>query len=75
VPEAQVTLAVIEPVMSAPEEERPPALWFVFTVAVTSELPQSTPPGERAPVDVTTATAGVFEVQVTWFVMSFVTGG
>jgi hypothetical protein len=75
VPEGQVTLAVIEPAMIAPEDERPPELWFVLTVAVTSEFPQSTPPGERAPVEVTTATVGVFELQMTWFVMSLVTGG
>jgi len=64
-PEAQVTLAVIEPAMIAPEDERPPALLFVLTVAVMSELPQSTPPGESAPADVTAATAGVFELQTT----------
>lgn len=75
VPEAQVTFAVIEPLMIAPEEERPPALLLVLTVAVTKELPQSTPPGERPPVDVTTATAGVLEFQRTWLVMSLVTGG
>jgi hypothetical protein len=61
--------------MIAPDEERPPALLLVLTVAVISELPQSTPPGERAPVDVTTATAGVFELHRTWSVMSLVTGG
>jgi hypothetical protein len=75
VPDAQVTFAVIEPVTIAPEDERPPSLLFVLTVAEMSELPQSTPPGESAPVEVTTATAGVFEAQMTWFVMSFVTGG
>jgi len=61
--------------MMAPDEERPPSLLLVLTVAVTSEFPQSTPPGESAPVDVTTATVGVFELQRTWLVMSFVTGG
>ena len=49
VPEAQVTLAVIEPLMMAPEEERPPSLLLVLTVAVTSEFPQSTPPAKGRP--------------------------
>jgi len=75
IPEAQVTLAVIEPVIMAPDDERPPSLLLVLTVAVTIEFPQSTPPGERAPVDVTTTTVGVFELQRTWLVIFFVTGG
>jgi hypothetical protein len=69
-----MTFAVIDPVTTAPEEDTVPAL-FVVTVAETMEPPQSTPVAVNKPVELTVAMPGVFDVHVTWLVISFVTGG
>jgi hypothetical protein len=75
VPVEQTTFAVMLPVTIAPEEDRPPALLFVFTVAETIAFPQARPVAVSTPVEFTVTICGVFEVQITWFVMSLVTGG
>jgi len=69
------TFAVIEPVMIAPLEGRLPLLWLVRTVAEMLALPQAVPPGKSKPVEVMEAISGALLAHVTWFVMSFVTGG
>ncbi len=74
-PEGQTTIAVINPVTIAPDECRPPALVFVVTVAETRAPPQAKPVAARSPVELTVTISGVFEAQVTWSVMSLVTGG
>jgi hypothetical protein len=61
--------------MIAPEEDRFPALVFVVTVAETSVFPQAKPAGAIRPVEFTVIMLGVLEAQVTWSVMSLVTGG
>jgi len=50
-------------------------LVFVFAVAETSVPPHDKPVAESNPVELTVNIWGVFEDQVTWFVMSLVTGG
>jgi hypothetical protein len=74
-PVSQTTLTVIVPETIAPCDEMPPSLLFLFTVAVTNPVPQSSPVAVKSPVELTVAIPGVFDTQVTWLVMSFVTGG
>jgi hypothetical protein len=71
----QITFAVILPVTIAPEEDRFPVLLFVVTVAETRALPHARPVAVKRPVELTVTIWGVFEFQVTWLVMSLVTGG
>ena len=59
----------------APEDEIPPVLLFVFTVAETSVAPQARPVTVRSPEASTVIIWGVLEVHVTLLVMSLVTGG
>ena len=75
VPVKQTTLAVMYPVTIAPVEEIPPELLFVVTVAEIRAPPQATPVAVSRPVELTVAMSGVFEAQVTWLVISLVTGG
>jgi len=74
-PVKQTTFAVIVPVTTAPDEDMPPALLFVVTVAEIMEPPQALPVTVIRPVASTVTICGVFEVHVTWLVMSLVTGG
>jgi hypothetical protein len=69
------TLAVILPVTTAPAEDIPPSLLFFVTVAEMMVPPQASPVAVIKPVELTVTICGVFEDQVTWFVMSLVTGG
>jgi hypothetical protein len=71
----QTTFAVIDPVTMAPDEDSPPALLFVVTVAETREPPQAKPVAVSSPVELTENICVSFEAQVTLFVMSLVTGG
>ena len=71
----QTTFAVIFAVTIAPDEDNPPALLFVVTVAETSEPPHAMPVAVSRPVELTVNIWVSFEAHVTWFVMSFVTGG
>lgn len=71
----QTTFAVMKPVTIAPDESRPPALWFVVTVAETRAFPHARPVATKRPVGVTVTKSVVFEFHATWFVMSLVTGG
>ncbi|HXY02847.1 MAG TPA: hypothetical protein VEI49_04675 [Terriglobales bacterium] len=64
-PVKQVTFAVIVPVTIAPEEEIPPVLLFVFTVAEIKVFPQAWPVAVINPVELTVTICGVFEVHVT----------
>lgn len=73
-PVKQTTLAVIDPVTIAPAEDTVPEL-FVVIVAETMVPPQSTPVAVTKPVELTVAMPGVPDAQVTWPVMSLVTGG
>jgi hypothetical protein len=75
VPVKQTTFAVMLPVTMAPDDDRPPALLFVFTVAEMSVFPQARPVAVISPVEFTVTICGVFEDQITWFVMSLSTGG
>lgn len=68
------TLAVMDPVMMAPEALSFPSL-LVWRVADTSAFPHASPVAVSTPWVLTVTMVGVFEVQVTLFVMSFVTGG
>jgi hypothetical protein len=52
-PVKQTTLPVIEAVMMAPEDDRPPELLPVFTVAETRELPQAMPVAVSTPEEST----------------------
>jgi len=74
-PVKQITFACIVPVTIAPEEERLPALLFVWTVAEIKVLPHALPVAVIRPVESTVTICGVLEAQTTWFVISFVTGG
>jgi hypothetical protein len=69
------TFAVMKPVTIAPDEDIFPMLWFVVMVAEIRVLPQERPVAVARPVELTVTMSGVFEVQVTWAVMSLVTGG
>ncbi|HXJ88628.1 MAG TPA: hypothetical protein VMS18_17540 [Candidatus Binatia bacterium] len=74
-PVKQVTFPVIYPVMIAPDDEIPPVLEFVVTVAETNVAPQAPPVTVRSPDESTVIIWGVLELHVTLPVMSFVTGG
>ena len=65
----------MDPVTIAPDEDIPPSLLFFFTVAEIIVPPHDCPVAVINPVELTVTISGVFEVQVTWSVMSFVTGG
>jgi len=56
-------------VIIAPDEPVP------VVVAETRVFPQEKPVSVISPVEETVTMSGVFEFQVTWFVMSLVTGG
>jgi hypothetical protein len=71
----QTTFAVIDPVTMAPDEDSPPALLFVVTVAETREAPHAKPVAVSSPLEVTENICVSLDAHVTWFVMSFVTGG
>ena len=75
VPVKQITFACMVEVMIAPDDDIFPALEFVFTVAEIRVPPHERPVAVIRPVELTDTISGVFEVQVTWFVMSLVTGG
>jgi hypothetical protein len=75
VPVKQITFPVMNPVTTAPVEEIPPALVLVVIVAETRVPPQESPVAVRSPVASTVIIWVSFDIQVTWFVMSFVTGG
>ena len=57
----QATFPVIDPVTIAPDDEIPPALELVFTVAETSVAPQARPVTVRSPEESTVIICGVFE--------------
>lgn len=61
----QVTFPVMNPVTAAPEEEMPPALVFVVTVADMSEAPHDAPVTVTTPAESTVIICGVFDVHVT----------
>jgi hypothetical protein len=65
----------MEPVTSAPDDDIPPELLFVVTVAEISAPPHAAPVTVITPVEFTVTSCGVFEVHVTLLVMSLVTGG
>ena len=71
----QTTFAVMDPVTMAPDEDSPPALLFVVTVAETREPPHANPVAVSSPVELTENICVSFEAHVTLFVMSLVTGG
>ena len=71
----QTTFAVMYPVTIAPEADRPLVSAFVFTVAEIRVPPHGPPVTVIRPVEFTVTMAGVFEFQMTWSVMSLVTGG
>jgi len=71
----QTTFACIVLVMIAPEEERLPALWLVWTVADINVPPHALPVAVINPVASTVTISWSLEVQTTWSVISFVTGG
>jgi len=71
----QTTFAVIYPVTTAPDEDKPPELLFVVTVAEISVPPHDSPVAVSNPVELTVNIWGVFDDQVASLVMSFVTGG
>ena len=74
-PEKHTTLAVMYPVTRAPCDEIFPLLRFVVTVAEMRASPHATPAALSTPAELTVAMPGVFEAQVTVFVISFVAGG
>jgi hypothetical protein len=63
------------PVTTAPGEDNPPSVLFLFTVAEIRVFPQARPVAVIRPVDVTVTICGVFETHVTWLVISLVAGG
>lgn len=75
VPVKQITFACMFEVTIAPDDERFPILWFVFTVAEIRVPPQAPPVAVIIPVESTDTMSGVFEAHVTWLVISLVTGG
>jgi hypothetical protein len=75
VPVKQTTFAVILPGTIAPDEDMPPALLLVVTVAVIREPPQKLPVAVIRPVELTVTICGVFEAQTAWSVISLVTRG
>jgi len=58
----------------APDEDSPPALLLVVTVAETREPPHAKPVA-GSPVELTENICVSFDAHVTLFVMSLVTGG
>jgi len=74
-PVKHTTFAVIFAVTIAPDEDNPPALLLVVTVAEISEPPQAKPVAVSKPVELTVTICVSFEAHVTCFVMSLVTGG
>jgi hypothetical protein len=72
----QTTLAVIELVTTAPEEDTPDPSAFVVTVAEIRVFgPQTTPVTLISPVELTVTSWLSLDAQVTWSVISLVTGG
>jgi hypothetical protein len=65
VPVKQTTMANVDPVTTAPDDDTPDPSWFVVTLADTRVLPQSMPVAVSKPADVTVKTCGVLEAQVT----------
>jgi hypothetical protein len=63
------------PVTIAPDEDTPLPSLFVVAVADTKVPPQAWPVADNRPAELTVNICGVFEDQVTWLVMSLVTGG
>jgi fermentation-respiration switch protein FrsA (DUF1100 family) len=61
----QTTFAVMKPVTSAPDDDIPPELLFVFTVAEISAAPHAAPVTVITPAEFTVTICGVFEVHVT----------
>jgi hypothetical protein len=72
----QTTLAVIEPVTTAPEEDTPDPSAFVVRVAEIRVFgPQTAPVTVISPVELTVTSWLSLDAQVTWSVISLVTGG
>jgi hypothetical protein len=71
----QTRFAVIDPVTTAPDEDTPEPSLFVVNEAETSAEPQAWAVAVSRPVALTANICGVFEAQVTWLVISLVTGG
>ena len=71
----QTTFAVMDPVTMAPDEDSPPALLFVVTVAETREPPHANPVAVSSPVELIENICASFDAHVTLLVMSLVTGG
>jgi hypothetical protein len=72
----QTTLAVMEPVTTAPEEDTPDPSAFVVSVAEIRVFgPQTTPVAVISPVELTVTSWLSLDAQVTWLVISLVTGG
>jgi hypothetical protein len=61
--------------MIAPDEEIPEPSELVVTVAEISVPPQLCPVAVAKPVELTVTICVSLDDQVTWFVMSLVTGG
>ena len=74
-PVKQTTFAVMLPVTIAPDEDTLLLLLLVLKVAETREPPQALPVAVSRPVELTVASCGVFDAQITWPVMSLVAGG
>lgn len=75
VPVKQTTLAVMLPLTTAPEADRPEASALVCRAAEMIEPPHALPVTVNKPLDVTVMACGKLDAQVTWFVISLVTGG
>lgn len=72
----QTTLAVMEPVTTAPEEDTPDPSAFVVSVAEIRVFgPQTTPVTVISPVELTVTSWLSLDAQVTLSVISLVTGG
>jgi hypothetical protein len=72
----QTTLAAMEPVTIAPEEDTPDPSAFVVSVAEIRVFgPQTTPVAVISPVELTVTSWLSLDAQVTWLVISLVTGG
>ena len=75
VPVKQTTVAVISPVTTAPEDDRPDPSLFVVSVAETKVPPHTKPVAVSRPVGSTVNICVSLEAQVTWLVISLVAGG
>ena len=75
VPSKQTTFAVMLPVTTAPDDDTPDPSALVVTVAETKVAPQTKPVAVSKPAGVMVNICGSLEAQVTWLVISFVTGG